>query len=79
MRESTLDPKSFTNALKSFPVPSSPGSKTRAGKVAAFVMDSVDIEHCLTPAQSAALIRDEQQKVVAAARQLRAGDMQSLF
>jgi hypothetical protein len=42
-------------------------------------MDSVDIEHRLTPAQSAALIRDEQQKVVAATRQLRAVHMQPLF
>src|SRR5579859_7859043 len=76
MSESTLCPNSFTNSLKSFPVPSSPGSKTSAGKVAAFVMDSVDIEHCLTPAQSAVLIRDEQQKVVAAAWQLSPGHMQ---
>src|SRR6266403_3507894 len=79
MIESTLDLKSFTNSLKSFPVPSSPGSKTRAGRVAAFVMESVDIEHCLTPAKSAALIRDEQQKVVAAARQLSPGHVQPFF
>jgi hypothetical protein len=79
MSESTLDPKYFTNSLNSFPVPSSPGSKTRAGKVAAFVTDSVDIEYRLAPAQPAALIRDEQQQVVAAARQLRAGHTQSLF
>src|SRR5271168_1834833 len=36
MRESTLDPRPFTNSLNSFPVPSSPGSKTRMGKGAAF-------------------------------------------
>ena len=80
MRVSTLEPKVLTNSLNNFPVPSSPGSRTSAGKGRrAASVGSQNVEIGLTSSQTSALVSDQQQESVMSMRQLGTAHVQSLF